>query len=128
MRVSYQKLAGITLFIGALGFILAMQVAEFIDGSSYNVSTNYISDLGTYCKTNVSCVNLPSHNLFDISVFLIGVAIVLASYFLYKAFNKRILGGLLTLSGIGAMGVGIFPENYALEHGIFSLVVFSLVD
>ena len=124
MRVSYQKLAGITLFIGAFGFILAMQVAEFIDGSSYNVSTNYISDLGTYCKTNVSCVNLPSHNLFDISVFLIGVAIVLASYFLYKAFNKSILSGLLTLSGIGAMGVGIFPENYALEHGIFSLVVF----
>ncbi|MDH2901176.1 MAG: DUF998 domain-containing protein [archaeon] len=124
MRVSYQKLAGITLFIGAFGFILAMQVAEFIDGSSYNVSTNYISDLGTYCKTNVSCVNLPSHNLFDISVFLIGVAIVLSSYFLYKGFNKRIFSGLLILSGIGAMGVGIFPENYALEHGIFSLVVF----
>jgi hypothetical membrane protein len=122
MTFSYQRLAGITLFVGAFGFILAMQIAEFIDGSSYNVSKNYISDLGTYCSP--TCINLPSHNLFDTSVFLVGVAIVLASYFLYKSFRKIVLSGLLILSGIGAMGVGIFPENLALEHGIFSLVVF----
>jgi hypothetical membrane protein len=122
--VSYSKLAGITLFIGAFGFILAMQVAEFIDGARYNVSTNYVSDLGTYCRTQSTCVNLPSHDLFDLSVFLIGVAIVLAAFFLHKAFHKIALSSLLVLSGVGAMGVGIFPENYPLEHGIFSLIVF----
>jgi hypothetical membrane protein len=124
MSSRYQKLAGVTLFIGAFGFIIAMQISEFIDGSTYNVSTNYISDLGTYCKTQSICINLPSHNLFDVSVFLIGVAIVLSAFFLYRAFNKIALSTLLTISGIGAMGVGLFPENYPVEHGIFSLIVF----
>jgi hypothetical membrane protein len=122
MQLSNQKIAGIILFLGSFGFILAMQISEFIDGASYNVANNYISDLGTYCTS--SCVELPSHDLFDTSVFLIGLAIILGSYFLYKAFKNKIFSGLLILSGIGAMGVGIFPENYATEHEIFSLTVF----
>ena len=124
MQLSNQKIAGIILFVGAFGFILAMQVAEFIDGASYNVANNYISDLGTFCPTAGPCVELPSHNLFDISIFLVGLAIALGSYFLYRAFRNRIFSGLLILSGIGAMGVGIFPENFATEHALFSLIVF----
>jgi hypothetical membrane protein len=123
-QLSNQKIAGIILFLGAFGFILALQISEFIDGSKYNVSTNYISDLGTYCPISGPCQNLPSHNLFDISVFLVGVAIVLGSFFLYRAFKNILFSSLLILSGIGAMGVGVFPENYPLEHGVFSLVVF----
>ena len=124
MQLSNQKIAGIILFVGAFGFILAMQVAEFIDGASYNVANNYISDLGTFCPTVGPCVELPSHNLFDISIFLVGLAIVLGSYFLYRTFRNRVFSGLLILSGIGAMGVGIFPENFATEHALFSLIVF----
>ena len=127
MRLSDQKIAGIILFVGSFGFILAMQVAEFIDGAAYNVSTNYISDLGTFCRTvgtSTVCTNFPSHNLFDTSVFLVGVAIILGSYFLYRGFKSNTFSALLILSGIGAMGVGIFPENYPVEHGLFSLVVF----
>jgi hypothetical membrane protein len=123
-HISNQKIAGIILFLGAFGFILALQISEFIDGANYNVSTNYISDLGTYCPSSGPCVNLPSHNLFDISVFLVGVAIALGSFFLYRAFKNLLTSSLLILSGIGAMGVGIFPENYPIEHAIFSLVVF----
>ena len=57
MQLSNQKIAGIILFVGAFGFILAMQIAEFIDGASYNVANNYISDLGTFC-TSTTCVEL----------------------------------------------------------------------
>ena len=123
MQLSNQKIAGVILFVGSFGFILAMQVAEFIDGASYNAANNYISDLGTFC-TSTTCVELPSHNLFDASVFLIGFAIAMGSYFLYRAFRNKVFSGLLILSGIGAMGVGIFPENFVLEHEIFSFVVF----
>ena len=49
---------------------------------------------------------------------------MLGSYFLYRAFRNKVFSGLLILSGIGAMGVGIFPENFATEHEIFSFVVF----
>jgi hypothetical membrane protein len=122
-QISDQKVAGVLLFLGALGFILALQISEFIDGANYNVSINYISDLGTYCKGG-TCVELPSHNLFDFSIIVLGIAIILASYFLYRAFRNKIFSPLLVLSGIGAMGVGLFPENFALEHGIFSLIVF----
>ncbi len=31
---------------------------------------------------------------------------------------------LLTLTGIGAMGVGLFPENFGVIHGIASLITF----
>jgi hypothetical membrane protein len=122
MQLSNQKIAGIILFVGTFLFILALQVAEFIDGASYNVANNHISDLGTYCTT--TCVELPSHNLFDVSVFLLGLAIIFGSYFLYRTFKTRVFSGLLILSGIGAMGVGLFPENFATEHRIFSDVVF----
>jgi len=31
---------------------------------------------------------------------------------------------LVALAGVGAMGVGVFPETTGIWHGIFSLVVF----
>jgi hypothetical protein len=87
-KIPNQKVAGTILFAGTFSFIIALQVAEFLDGASYNVSSNEISDLGTYCNSANICVNLPSHNLFHIAVFLVGIAIVIGSYFLYRAFKK----------------------------------------
>ncbi len=122
MSISNQKTAGIILFIGSVGFLLAENVAEFLY-PDYSVSQNYISDLGATCNATCRIVQ-PTSTIFNSSVFLVGVAIVLGSYFLYRTFGRLIFSGLLILSGIGAIGVGIFPETFPVEHGIFSLVVF----
>ena len=106
-----------------MGFILALNMAEFIYGPGYSVSLNTISDLGATCVAGV-CMIPKSALFFDGSVFLKGLATVVASYYLYRAFKRRTFSGFLVLSGVGAMGVGLFPENYGVVHSDFTFVTF----
>ena len=80
----------------------------------YSTSENYISDLGVG----------PSALIFNSSVFLLGVLVVAGSYFIQRAFNSKLFFLLLTLTGIGAMGVGLFTEDAGVAHTIFSLITF----
>jgi hypothetical membrane protein len=80
----------------------------------YSISENYISDLG------VGTTAL----LFNSSVFLLGATMVAAAYYVQRAFGSKLLFILLTLTGIGAMGVGLFPENFEVIHFVASLITF----
>ena len=44
--------------------------------------------------------------------------------FLYRARRLKVLPILLVLAGVGAMGVGIFPETNPAPHSISSFVAF----
>ena len=121
--ISNQKAAGVILFSAAAGFILAMSVAEFLY-PGYSVSLNYISDLGATCASTPCDIVQPTATIFNASVFLLGVAIVSGSYLIYRAFRRRLFSTLLVISGVGAMGVGVFPETFPIEHHLFSLIVF----
>ncbi len=122
MTFSNLKAAGFILSVGTIEFILAMNVAEFLY-PGYSTSQNYISDLGATCRTTCTIVQ-PTSTIFNTSVFLLGLAIISGSYLLYREFGKKAFSGLLILSGIGALGVGVFPETFPLEHQLFSLIVF----
>jgi hypothetical membrane protein len=80
----------------------------------YSASKNYISDLGIG----------PSAIIFNFSVFLLGVLVVASSYFIQRAYNSKTYFFLGTLTGIGAMGVGLFPETFLIPHAIASLITF----
>lgn len=113
MQLSNLKLAGTLLFTGAAQFILAMIIAETLY-PGYSTSANYISDLGVG----------PSALIFNTSIFLLGVIIVTVTYFIYRGLRPRLFTVLLTLAGIGAMGVGIFTEDFLTVHSIASVVTF----
>jgi hypothetical membrane protein len=104
-------LSGSFFLIGGIQWFLGILAAEsWYDG--YSSRIDYVSDLGTG----------PTAVIYNTSVFLLGALIVLGTFFLYKAERKRLLTILLTVCGIGAMGVGIFPANVQPMHSIFTLL------
>ncbi len=115
MKQANSKVAGALIFVGATQFILCMLVAECLD-PSYSVSANYISDLGK--------LGLTSALIFNPSVFVLGLTVVAGTYFLRRMIQNKVFLSLLVLCGIGAMGVGIFPEDFGTIHLVVSLMAF----
>ena len=113
MAYSNGKVAGAFIFIAVTQFVLGLIVSEALY-SGYSISDNYISDLGVG----------PSSMIFNSSVFLMGLLLIIGAYFLQRAFDFRILTLLLVLTAIGAMGVGIFTEDFPIIHLVASLIAF----
>lgn len=116
--------AGVALFVGVVQFAIFEMVAEFVY-PGYSVSVNYISDLGPPCSGGATCPSHASWIIFDGSIALLGLLVLVSAYFLYRAFRWKPLAGLVGVAGIGALGVGIFNESAPfMLHGIFSLITF----
>ena len=113
MRLTDRGLAGLLFFLGATEFLIAMMAGEATQ-PGYSVGTNAISDLG------VGTTAL----LFNASVIFVGAMGLLGAYFLLRAYHRRPLTVLLALAGIGAIGVGLFPETTLPTHTIFAFVAF----
>lgn len=113
MKLSAGKVAGALFFVAASQFIVGMMVAE-AHYPGYSISANYISDLGVGASSMI----------FNSSVFLLGLLILIGAYYLHRAFNFRLLTLLLVLTAIGAMGVGVLTEDYGQLHPLVSLIAF----
>jgi len=109
----YRKVAGALVFAVTTQFAIVMIVAESLY-RYYSVANNYISDLGVG----------PTGPVFDTSVSILGISVIVASYLSYKIFESRIFLILVALTGIGALSVGIFNESYSGIHGLVSLLTF----
>ena len=120
--MNYRHASGVFLFIGAVQFILGMLIAEFLY-PGYSASVNYISDLGATCRTTC-IIYQPSASIFNTSVSLLGVLTIVSSYFLWREFHNRLISLLLGFSGIGMVGVGLFPETAGIVHSIVSFIAF----
>ena len=113
MRFTDRALAGIAFFVGSAQFVVAMMLAEALR-PTYSVSNDAISDLG------VGSTAL----LFNASVFLVGVFSILGAYFLHRVHGRKLLTISFLLAGVGALGVGLFPETIPLPHSISALTAF----
>jgi hypothetical membrane protein len=113
MEFDYGRVAGAVLFIGAVQFLIMLIVSEALY-PGYSVANNYISDLGVGSSALI----------FNSSVFLLGVTIVAGAYLIRRAFNSKIFVVLLILAGVGAMGVGVFPETAGSIHSVVSFITF----
>ncbi len=113
MQNDYGKIAGFLLSVGGILCFLGIIIAESMY-PGYSTSENYISDLGVG----------PSALVFNTSVFLLGVLLASCAYFIQKTLNFRLLSLLMVMTGIGAMGVGLFTEDAGVMHVVFSLITF----
>ena len=113
MKYENREIAGLLLFIGGVQCVLGIIIAEALY-PGYSTSENYISDLGVG----------PSSLIFNSSVFLLGVLAVGGAYFIQRAFNYKLFSVLAAITGIGAIGVGLFPEDAGVAHVVFSLITF----
>jgi hypothetical membrane protein len=94
------------LLLASLQFIIVMIVVQ-LKYPGYSDISNYISDLGG--------AHSPWAVVFNVSVIVLGLLTLVGAFLLLAAFNhklSRTLGlGFLALAGIGAILVGVFPEN-----------------
>jgi len=127
----------IVLIVGTIQFIVAMVITQIGYGSSYSLSRNYISDLGAMnCGTfggigsiagHYACS--PWHVVFNVSIIVMGLLVILAVILIRTAFparRSRTIGlGLLALTGIGAIGVGLSPEDVNITvHSVSAILAF----
>ena len=111
MNINKSTLGNTLLFIGSVQWFFGLLLAEsWFPG--YSSTIDYVSDLGIG----------PTAIIYNASVFLMGLCLVGGSYFLYDEFRFRPFTLFLILTGVGAMGVGLFPANMQPLHSIFTLI------
>jgi len=128
----------IVLLVASFEFIAGMIITQVGYGSSYSLSGNYISDLGAVnCGIFGGTSSMPGHyacspwhDVFNISVIVFGLLAILAVLLIRTAFpprRSRTIGlGLLALAGVGAIGVGLAPEDVNITvHTVSALIAFG---
>ena len=111
MDFDNKKIAGLLLFVGATQFVLAAIIAEGLD-------TKY-----TFLQPMNWLGSGSAGFIFNSSLFLLGLFVVISAYLIQRAFtdvqerfSNRLFWFLMTLTGIGAAGIGIFNENFGDAH------------
>jgi hypothetical membrane protein len=128
----------IVLMVASIQFIVANVITQIGYGPSYSLSQNVISDLGAvhcgYFDGSGSFLGhyacSPWHDVFNASIVLMGLLIILSVLLLKTAFpqrRSRTIGlGLLALAGVGAIGVGLSPEDVNIAiHSLSALLAFA---
>jgi len=118
-------LAGAFMFAGGVQFVVGMILAEiFYPG--YSVSENYISDLGATCR-DTCIIYQPSAFIFNTSAIILGILILLSSYCIWLGFQDLLLSILVGISGLGAFGVGLFPETTGMIHVMERMIAYPVL-
>jgi hypothetical membrane protein len=107
---------GFWLLIAGLEMLFLIHLAEFLY-PGYSVSEDYLSKLGIGPTE--------PRVLFTVALVVFGLMALMASSLFRKRDPKSRLWLLLSISGIGAIGVGIFDmENFRELHGLSALLAF----
>lgn len=106
---------GLWLLVGGLVILFLIHLSESLY-PGYSISANYISDLGVG--------PMLSSAIFTVAVILFGLMALLAAVLLRQRDRRSMIWLLLALSGIGAIGVGVFNEDYPLVHRPSALLAF----
>ncbi len=109
------NVAGVLLFVFAVQFTFMLFITEALY-HGYSIANNYISDLGVG----------PTGFLFDTSISVLGIAVIASAFFVYRGFDVKVFPILLGLTGVGALLVGVFNENYGALHGYVSDLTFIM--
>lgn len=117
--------AGILLFLAGCIILIGIITAEsfYPQKYTYTTSQSMISDLGATEPPN-SIITQPSATIFNFSMILTGIIVLLGAYFLFRYYNDRIATILVGLLGLGALGVGVFPGNVNPQHPLFAMTTF----
>ncbi|NYB52674.1 MAG: DUF998 domain-containing protein [Methanobacteriaceae archaeon] len=118
--------AGILFILAASVVLMGIITGEIFypEELTYTTANSMISDLGATVPPN-SIITQPSATIFNLTMIIAGVLIILGDYYLIRVYHEKIAGILIGLLGLGVLGVGIFPGNMTPMHPIFSLMAFT---
>jgi hypothetical membrane protein len=130
LNARYPKLGAIS-YVSTLQYFVIQFLVSLHWSPPYSLSRNTISDLGnTACaKFNRRRICSPLHSLMNVSFVVLGVAMIAGSALIYcslKSTRGRALGfSSMVIGGMGAVMVGVFPENsIPALHGIGATLPF----
>lgn len=112
----------IAWIVGVVTFLAAQFVVQLAwdahpGNPTYSLTQNYISDYGAvHCATYAGhFVCSPLHDVFNASIVVMGLLLILGVVLLPTAFparpSRKIGLGLLVVAAIGSIGVGLSPED-----------------
>lgn len=104
-----RKLGGVILAGSAVFFFMSMLVAES-QYPGYSRTENFISDLGVGSTAGI----------FNAAMVIVGLGEIAAGLLLFRAFRC----GAVIFSGMGAIGVGLFPETAGTVHALSAAAAF----
>jgi len=108
-------------------YFAAQVLVAWVFRPQYSFVSNVISDLGnTACPTPGSAICSPRHGVMNVSIVLLGVAMIVGSVLIFSEFSfsddrrerRAAVAGFvcLGLGGLGAILVGSVPENVNTAH------------
>ena len=100
--------AGTFLAVAGAQFIILTIFAEALY-PNFSVPNSYISDLGIW--------NYISAPIFNSSMVLYGLLLLISSYFIQQEFRLRLLSSMFVLGGLGAIFAGVFPFDSFVMNG-----------
>ncbi|MEM1610820.1 MAG: DUF998 domain-containing protein [Sulfolobales archaeon] len=123
LNPSYLYIAGVLIFLGCSQFLIAMIIASSLY-PGYSISGNYISDLGATCRGGLCVVHQPSSIIFNSSSIILGAFLIAGSLFIRRGGMDRLFQTMILITGIGSLGVGLFPESYGVLHTVSASIAF----
>lgn len=125
MKEKYATIAGILFFLAGIVILMGIITAEayYPDQPVYTTHKSMISDLGSTMPPS-SVITQPSATIFNLSMIITGILILVGTYFLFRFSGDRLAMILFGLLGLGALGVGVFPGNVTPQHPIFAMLTF----
>ena len=115
--------SGLLFFLAGVIILMGIITAEIYYPAGYTTKDSEISDLGA-TRPPDSVSFQPSATIFNLTMILGGLLIILASLILYQNLQRWLLILFPLLLGIGVIGVGIFLGNNSLIHPLFALIAF----
>ena len=108
-------------------YFAAQVLVAWVFRPHYSFVSNVISDLGnTACPPRDSNICSPQHVVMNVSIILLGLAMIVGSVLIFSEFSfsehprERAAASAgfacLALGGLGAVLVGLFPENVNTAH------------
>ena len=115
--------SGLFLFVAGFLIFMGIMTGEMLYTLEFTTRNNYISELASALPLGTPTPQ-PSGTIFNLSMMLGGVLIMLASILTFIAYRRLLTTVLILMFGVGLLGVGIFPGNVTPWHGIFAHVIF----
>jgi hypothetical membrane protein len=116
------SVAGTVLTLAGLVAFMGIITAEVLY-PDYSTRQD-ISDLGSTQPPD-PVIHQPSATIFNSTMLLTGLLVLIAAYLLHRAWGRRALSIPLAVFGAAVFGVGVFPGNVTPWHGIFALLTFA---
>jgi hypothetical membrane protein len=113
-----RRVAGLCLTLAGIGVLMGSITAEALFAGVYTTHTNTLSHLGA-SEPPDSVVTQPSGAVFDLTMLLSGVLILVAA-----GLTRRAAGLFTGLLGAGVTGVGVFPLTHPGPHTAFAMTAF----